>query len=41
VLDFKPHWNGDFKIKALDSSGILPELTAEPHKEIYGVQDND
>jgi len=36
ILDFKPDRNGDFKIKALDSFGVLPELTAEPQKEIYG-----
>jgi len=40
VLDFRPSRNGDFKIKALDSFGVLPELTAEPHQEIYGEQDD-
>jgi len=40
VLDFKPERNGDFKIKALDCYGVLPELTAEPQKEIYGEQDD-
>jgi len=39
VLDFRPDRNGDFKIKALDRSGVLPELTAEPHEIIYGEQD--
>lgn len=40
VLDFKPAKNGDFKIKALDSFGVLPELTAEPHEVIYGEKDD-
>ena len=39
VLDFKPDRNGDFKIKALDSQGVF-YLTAEPQKEIYGVQND-
>ena len=38
VLDFRPVKSGDFKIKALDSFGVLPELTAEPQKEIYGEE---
>ena len=40
MLDFKPDRNGDYKIKALDSFGVLPELTAEAHQEIYGEQDD-
>lgn len=39
VLDFRPDRNGDLKIKAMDSFGVLPELTAEPQKEIYGEQE--
>lgn len=39
ALDFRLDRNGDFKIKAIDSFGALPELTAEPHIEIYGEQD--
>ena len=29
----------DLKIEALDRSGYLPELIAEPQKEIYGEQE--
>lgn len=41
ILDFAPDRSGDFKIKALDSFGTLPELTAEPQTKIYGEQKND
>lgn len=40
ITDVKQHKNGDLKIEALDQYGYLPELTAEPHTEIYGVQDD-
>ena len=39
ITDWKKHKNGDLKLQALDESGYLPELTAEPHKEIYGSSD--
>ena len=41
ITDVKKHRNGDLKIEALDQYGYLPELTAEPHTEIYGEQNDD
>ena len=39
ILDIKIDRHGDLKIKAMDSFGALPELTAEPHKEIFGSEE--
>lgn len=39
ILDIRRDRHGDLKIKAMDSFGSLPELTAEPHKEIYGSEE--
>lgn len=41
ITDIKTAKCGDLKIEALDQFGYLPELTAEPHTEIYGVQSDD
>lgn len=38
ILDIKTDRDGDLKIKAMDSFGALPELTAEPHKDIFGSE---
>lgn len=41
IKNIREDKDGDLTIEAIDELGYLPELTAEPHTDIYGEQKDD